>query len=96
MGRELKPQKEVEGSGSIRLDLFLKQSRLITRRTLAQQACQHGGIRVNGQVAKAGKAIKSGDLIEWRLPFKRVQVRVLKVPRSAPSKNEASTLFEVI
>ena len=96
MGRVLKPQKGVEGPSSIRLDLFLKQSRLIPRRILAQQACRHGGIRVNGQLAKAGRVIKSGDLIEWNLPHRRVQVRVLKVPRSVPSKNEASKLFEVI
>jgi ribosomal 50S subunit-recycling heat shock protein len=96
MRRESKRQNVAEDPDSIRLDLFLRQSRLIPRRTLAQHVCQHGGIRVNGLVAKAGRAIKTGDLIEWDQPHKRVQVRVLKVPESAPSKSEASALFEVI
>jgi len=96
MGRESRRQAAAEDPDSIRLDLFLKQSRLIPRRTLAQQVCQHGGIRVNGQVAKPGRSIKTGDLIEWNQPRKRVQVRVLRVPVSAPCKNEASALFEFI
>ena len=96
MRRESKRQNVAEDADSIRLDLFLKQSRLIPRRSLAQQICQHGGIRVNGQVAKAGRSIKTGDLIEWNQPHKRVQVRVLRVPESAPCKSEASALFEVI
>jgi ribosomal 50S subunit-recycling heat shock protein len=81
---------------SIRLDLFLKHSRIIPRRRLAHQACQHGGIRVNGQTARPGKTIKPGDLIEWIQPHKRIQVRVLKVPVAPPGKKDAPTLFEVV
>ena len=96
MRRESRRQTVAEDPDSIRLDLFLKRSRLILRRTLAQQVCQHGGIRVNGQVAKPGRSIKTGDLIEWNQHRKRVQVRVLRVPVSAPCKSEASALFEFI
>jgi len=96
MKRESKRQTVAEEPDSIRLDLFLKQSRLIPRRTLAQQVCQHGGIRVNGQPAKPGRSIKTGDLIEWIQPRKRVQVRVLGIGVSSPIKSEASALFEFI
>jgi ribosomal 50S subunit-recycling heat shock protein len=94
--RGAKSGNRIEVPTSIRLDLFLKQSRLIPRRSLAHQACQHGGIRVNGQTAKPGKTVKTGDLIEWIQPRKRVQVRVLKVPGASACKKEAFTFFEVV
>lgn len=93
---EGKSANKPEFPASIRLDLFLKHSRLIPRRSLAHQACQHGGIRVNGQTAKPGKTVKTGDLIEWIQPRKRVQVRVMKVPGVPLGKKEAPTLFEVV
>jgi ribosomal 50S subunit-recycling heat shock protein len=80
----------------MRLDLFLKRSRLIPRRTLAQQACEAGSISVNGQVSKGGKPVKVGDLIQWRQRNRSLTVKVSRIPGSGPGRNEASSLYVVI
>ena len=81
----------------MRLDLFLKASRLVLRRSVARQFCDANRIRVNGQTAKASKEIKAGDEIEIRRGDKRTLVRVVEVPRSKQvSKNEAGALIDII
>lgn len=82
--------------GSMRLDLFLKQCRLIPRRTLARAVCDQGGIWVNGQVSKGSKLIKVGDLIQWRRPRKVTTVKVLKIPMNAPAKKDAVVPYELL
>ena len=79
----------------MRLDLFLKRSRLVPRRTLAQQACAAGAVSVNGQVSKGGKSIKVGDLIECRKRNATLRVRVARLPDSGTGKIEATSLYEV-
>lgn len=81
----------------MRLDLFLKASRIVTRRSLAQQFCDSGRVKVNGANAKSAKEIKAGDLIEIRRGEKRSTFKILSVPtRKQVSKEEAAALFEVI
>lgn len=80
----------------MRLDLFLKRSRLIPRRTLAQQACAAGAVSVNGQVSKGGRSIKVGDLIECRKRNATLRVRVACLPDSDTPKTEATSLYEVL
>lgn len=78
---------------SMRLDLFLKLSRLIVRRSLAQEVCDHGGITVNGVIAKSSRLIRPGDLIQWRQRHKVTAVRVAQIPRIRPGKADAATLY---
>ena len=80
----------------MRLDIFLKRSRLIPRRTLAQQACATGAVSVNGQVSKGGKSIKVGDVIECRKRNGLLRVRVARVPGSKPAAKEAPSFYEMV
>lgn len=80
----------------MRLDLFLKRSRLIPRRTLAQQACAAGAVSVNRQVSKGGKSVKVGDLIECRQRNGTLRVRVARLPGSDTPRTEAASLYEVL
>ena len=81
---------------SMRLDLFLKASRLIPRRSLAQEVCNHGGITVNGVTAKSSRLVHSGDLIQWRQRHKVTAVKVAQIPTIRPGKAEAAALYEVV
>jgi ribosomal 50S subunit-recycling heat shock protein len=81
----------------MRLDLFLKTSRLITRRSLAQEFCDKGLVKVNGSAAKPSKEIKSGDEIELRRRHEIVRVRVLRIPEKRQmAKSDAASLFETL
>ena len=80
-------------SPSMRLDLFLKLSRLIVRRSLAQEVCDHGGITVNGVTAKSSRLVCPGDLIQWRQRHKVTAVRVAQIPRVRPGKADAAALY---
>jgi ribosomal 50S subunit-recycling heat shock protein len=80
----------------IRLDHFLKISRLVPRRSTAQAICAHGGIWINGHVAKAAKLVKLGDLLEIQLQGRRTQIRVAKIPETPCTKLEAPTLYEQV
>ena len=79
------------------MDLFLKSSRLVPRRSVAKQLCEIGGIMVNGLPVKASKEIKIGDEIEIKRGERKTLVRVLALPAAKQvSKSAASTLFEVL
>jgi ribosomal 50S subunit-recycling heat shock protein len=80
----------------MRLDLFLKQSRLIPRRTVAQEACDAGAVTVNGATGKPGRSVAEGDVIAIRQRGKRTTVRVVRVPQRPPSKAEAPSLYETL
>jgi ribosomal 50S subunit-recycling heat shock protein len=69
----------------VRLDLFLKASRLVKRRTIAQEMCDAGRVRVNGQAAKPAKEVKPGDRLVLTYISRLLEVEVLVVP--APSKH---------
>jgi len=81
----------------VRLDLYLKATRLVIRRSVARQLCDAGRIRVNEQTGKASKEIKPDDEIEIRRGERRTVIRVLAVPHSKQvSKTQAASLFETI
>lgn len=79
----------------MRLDKFLKVSRLIKRRTVANEACDAGRVMVNGKPAKASVNVKVGDEIEIMFGQKSVKVRVLDIQETT-KKEEAKELFEYI
>jgi ribosomal 50S subunit-recycling heat shock protein len=81
----------------VRLDLFLKLTRLCPRRTVAQQLCDAGFVLLNGRPAKSSHAVKPADEIVIRRRDHEVTVRVLSVPavRNVP-RREANSLIEVI
>lgn len=80
----------------MRLDKFLKVSRLIKRRTVANEVSDTGRISVNGSPAKAAKQLKEGDIIEIAYANRTVKVKVLKVPEGNVSVQEAPSLYEVL
>ena len=79
----------------MRLDKHLKVSRLIKRRTVANEACDGGRVSVNGRVVKASYDVKVGDEIEIRFGSKALKIRVTEV-REQVGKSDAATLYEVI
>lgn len=79
----------------MRLDKFLKVSRLIKRRTIANEACDAGRVLVNGKVAKASASVKEGDEIEIQFGTKAVKVQVLDVQETT-KKDEAKELYRYI
>ena len=81
----------------MRLDLFLKISRLVPRRSVAQEFCDAGMIFVNEAAAKSSKEVKADDVIEIKRPTRSTKVRVQQVPTSKQvSKEAAAELYEVI
>jgi len=81
----------------MRLDLFLKASRLVLRRSLAQKLCDAGYVKVNGRPAKSGKEIKAGDLIDLRRGDRIIKVKVRQLPMSKQvARNDAADLYEVL
>ena len=79
----------------MRLDKYLKVSRLIKRRTVANEACDGGRISANGRVVKASYDVKVGDELEIAFGSKVLKVRVTDV-REQVGKSDAATLYEVI
>lgn len=79
----------------MRLDKYLKVSRLIKRRTVANEACDAGRVLVNGKAARASYDVKSGDVLEVQLGQRPLRVRVLDV-RDNVGKAEAGALYEEI
>ena len=79
----------------MRLDKYLKVSRLIKRRTVANEACDAGRVSVNGNPAKASANIKAGDIIEIQFGNKEVKVEVLDVQETV-KKEEAKELFRYL
>ena len=81
----------------MRLDLFLKVSRLVLRRSVAQEFCDAGSIFVNDSRAKASKEIKAGDKIEIKRRTRHTSVEVLQLPSGKQvSKAGAGDLYRVL
>jgi ribosomal 50S subunit-recycling heat shock protein len=80
----------------MRLDLFLKWSRVILRRTLAKETCDAGRVMVNGQEARAGRDVHVGDTISVRMPRRQLTFRVRSIPSHAPSKEGAREMIELV
>ena len=79
----------------MRLDKYLKVSRVIKRRTVANEACDAGRVMVNDKVAKASVDVKVGDVIEIAFGQKSVKIRVLGI-QDTTKKDAAKEMFEYI
>ena len=79
----------------MRLDKYLKVSRLIKRRTVANEACDAGRVMINGKTAKAGTDVKVGDVIEIGFGTRNVKVEVLDV-QDTTRKEDAKELFRYL
>jgi len=79
----------------LRLDKYLKNSRIIKRRTIANEACDAGRVLVNGKTAKAAYEVKVGDVIEIRFGDKVTKFEVVKVIEN-PRKEEAQELYKAL
>ena len=79
----------------MRLDKYLKVSRIIKRRTVANDACDAAHVTVNGSPAKASYDDKEGDIIEVSFGQRALKVKVIDV-KEHPAKADASSLYEVI
>lgn len=80
---------------TMRLDKYLKVSRLIKRRTVANEACDAGRVLINDKVAKASTEVKVGDVIEIGFGTKSVKVEVLDI-QDTTKKDEAKELFKYL
>ena len=80
----------------MRLDKFLKVSRLIKRRTVANKVSDQGRIYVNGVIAKPAKQLKEGDIITIVQADSEIKVKIVRVPLNNVSVQEAPTLYELI
>lgn len=91
-----KAQRNISKKGDfMRIDKYLKVSRLIKRRSVANEACDQGRISVNGKVVKASYDVKEGDVMEIKMGERIIKVRVVSVAEHV-MKNDASSLYEVI
>jgi len=79
----------------MRLDKYLKVSRLIKRRTIANEACDAGHVSINGRTAKASYDVKPGDLIEVRFGSKTLKVEVLYITEHA-TKSDAPAMYKEV
>lgn len=79
--------------GILRIDKFLKVSRLIKRRTVAKEACDQGRVYINDKQAKAGSEIEVGDIINIKFGNGEIKVRVLALNAST-RKEDAKDMFE--
>ena len=79
----------------MRLDKYLKGSRLIKRRTVANEACDNGRISVNGRVVKASYEVKVGDRIEIAMGTRTVAVEVIQVADNV-RKDDAVTMYKEV
>ncbi len=79
----------------MRLDKYLKVSRLIKRRTVANEACDAGKVLVNDKPARASYDVKIGDVIEITLGARQLRARVVTVQETV-AKNDAAMLYELL
>ncbi|MGH9902063.1 MAG: S4 domain-containing protein [Pyrinomonadaceae bacterium] len=81
----------------MRLDQFLRASRLVPRRTVAQELCEAGAVSVNGVAARSARPVRAGDEITLRRRDRLLVVRVQTLPASKQTpKSEAANLYEVV
>lgn len=79
----------------MRLDKFLKVSRVIKRRTVAKEVCGQGQARINGRAAKAGSEVKSGDRVEITLGEKIIRFEILEIRENVAAR-EAPDLYRML
>ena len=79
----------------MRLDKYLKNSRLIKRRTIAKEICDNGRIFVNGTVAKASTTVKVGEVLLLQIGAKQIKAKITNILEIV-TKDTASTMYEII
>ena len=79
----------------MRVDKFLKYSRIIKRRQVAKEACENERVKINDKIAKAGSEVEKGDIIEITFGKSILKVKVLDLIEGA-KKNTADSMYEVI
>ncbi len=79
----------------MRLDKYLKVSRLIKRRTVANEACDAGRVFVNGKVARASYEVKVGDILSVSLGTREVKAEIVSVQETV-AKNDAALLYKLL
>lgn len=79
----------------MRVDKFLKNSRLIKRRTVAKEACDQGRVSINGKQAKAGSEVEVGDVVHIEFGNSSISVKVLKLSEGT-RKEDAQGMYEVV
>ncbi|MDE5776939.1 MAG: RNA-binding S4 domain-containing protein [Lachnospiraceae bacterium] len=79
----------------MRLDKYLKVSRIIKRRTIANEACDAGRVKINGRVAKASADVKTGDRIDIEFGNKNVSIEVTQVVEST-KKEDAKEMYKYL
>ncbi|MBM7872002.1 ribosomal 50S subunit-recycling heat shock protein [Clostridium pascui] len=79
----------------MRLDKYLKVSRIIKRRTVAKEACENGRVYINNKVAKPGTDIKENDIIEIKYADKSLKARIINVAEHV-SKENAKSMYEIM
>lgn len=77
----------------MRVDKFLKVSRIIKRRTIANEACDAGRVTINGKLVKAGADVKIGDIIEIKFGSRTTKIEVLSL-NEATKKEDASGMYK--
>lgn len=80
----------------MRLDLFLKQSCLFKRRSIAKTLCDKGRVSINGAKGKPGRAVAVGDEMEIDLAHRFTRLKVLSLPLKQARKSEARTCYEIL
>lgn len=79
----------------MRLDKWLKVSRVIKRRAIANEVCDNGRVDINGRIAKAGTEVKPGDRLAIRFGVRTLALTVLLVPTGPVAVKEADSLFRL-
>ncbi|WP_333886621.1 RNA-binding S4 domain-containing protein [Clostridium sp.] len=79
----------------MRLDKYLKVSRIIKRRTIAKEACEGGRVNINGKVAKPSSEIKEGDIIEIKYANRSLKAKIIDIQNHV-KKEEVQSMYEII
>lgn len=79
----------------MRLDKYLKNSRIIKRRTVAKEACEAGRVEVNGRIAKPGLELKIGDVLQITFGSNVLKAKVVSMPENV-RKDDAESMYEIL
>jgi ribosomal 50S subunit-recycling heat shock protein len=79
----------------LRLDKYLKVSRIIKRRTVAKEACEGGRVTINGKVAKPSTDIKEGDIIEITFANRKIKAKIVSIAEHV-RKEDAREMYEIL
>lgn len=80
---------------NMRLDKYLKVSRIIKRRTVAKEVCENGRVSINGKIAKPGTTVKEDDIIEIQFANQVLKARIINIT-SHVTKEAAKSMYEII